>query len=111
MQSASNTKMDRTFGVVPEVRPSAPWRVVKVEALPDWALRVTFMDGLSGMVDLKAFLAQERVEGTPFEPLRGEQHFREAGIVLGAVSWPGGADLSPAAMYEGIQAKGVWTPG
>jgi len=43
-----------------------------------------------------------------FEPLRSPAVFARAGIVLGAVQWPDGADLAPDVMYDAIRKHGVW---
>ena len=37
----------------------------------DRRLRVTFVDGIEGEVDMRAFLADPKVDGTIFEPLVG----------------------------------------
>jgi hypothetical protein len=37
---------------MPTIISSMPWWVVQVEALADFQLRVTFPDGLTGIVDL-----------------------------------------------------------
>jgi hypothetical protein len=90
------------------VRPSAPWRVKHVEVLPGRRLLVTFVDGLSGEVDLAAWLASPGVAGTVFEPLREEAFFGKAFLDLGVVTWPNGADLAPDAMHEEIRRAGRW---
>jgi hypothetical protein len=91
------------------VRPAAPWRVAAVEALSGTRLRVSFVDGTAGDVEMQAFLDSVEVEGTVFEPLRDPERFKQVRVVLGAVAWPNGADLAPDAMYDAIRARGVWT--
>ena len=54
-------------------------------------------------------LASAQTDGTVFEPLRDPELFSQARIVMGAVTWPNGADLAPDAMHDEIRAKGVWT--
>ena len=71
-------------------------------------LQVDFADGTSGEVRLQAFLESPRVDGTAFEQLRDENAFRRAGVELGAVAWPNGADLAPDAMYDAIRSAGHW---
>jgi hypothetical protein len=85
-----------------------PWRVSSVTAFPDSRLRVTFVDGLSGEVDMRGFLALPKVDGTVFEALRDMTIFVQARVVLGAVQWPNGADLAPDAMHDAIREHGVW---
>jgi hypothetical protein len=70
---------------------------------------VTFVDGVSGEVDMRAFLARPEVNGTVFEALRDPQVFERVTLILGAASWPNGADLAPDAMYDAIRANGTWT--
>jgi hypothetical protein len=71
-------------------------------------LRVTFVDGTAGEVDMRAFLRSPKVDGTVFEPLRAPAVFAQAETILGAVQWPNGADLAPDAMYDAIRERGVW---
>jgi hypothetical protein len=97
--------------VIPTPCPAAPWRVVAAEPLPGLRLRVTFTDGTSGEVRLEPFLATPQVGGSVFEPLRDPEAFRQVRVELGAVTWPGGADLAPDAMYDAIRAKGHWVVG
>jgi hypothetical protein len=79
-----------------------------VTALSDTRLRVTFVDGTAGEVDMRAFLSSPKVRSTVFEPLRDPAVFAQAEMILGAVQWPNGADLVPDAMYDAIRERGVW---
>ena len=108
MPSTEAAATDPTAGVVPPPRPSAPWRVQSVEALPGLRLQVRFADGTSGQVDMKRFLGSPDIHGTVFEPLVDESLFGQVRVDLGAVVWPTGADLSPDAMYDAIRASGEW---
>src|SRR5687767_139583 len=76
---------NRASEVVPEIRPAAPWRVRSLETLPGSRLRVTFMDGTRGEVDMAKMLASPQTDGTVFEPLRDPAFFSRARIVMGAV--------------------------
>jgi hypothetical protein len=69
---------------------------------------VQFIDGTSGDVMLRGFLASPQVNGTIFEPLRDPEVFRQVRVEMGAVAWPNGADLAPDAMYDSIKATGRW---
>ncbi len=108
MQSTSAPQTDRTVGVNPPIKHLVPWRVVTVEALPGMRLRVEFVDGTNGEVELKGFLADDRVRGTVFEPLRETAFFARVSVVGGTVEWPNGADLAPDAMYDAIRQSGRW---
>lgn len=74
----------------------------------DRCLRVTFVDGTEGEVDMRGFLADPKLDGTIFEPLRDPKTFAQVGVVLGAIEWANGADLAPDAMYDAIREHGVW---
>lgn len=108
MQPTANTETDRAVEIPPEIRHTVPWRVNSVTILPDEQLEVTFVDGTSGKVDMRAFLSSWKVEGTVFERLRDPMAFAEARVVMGAIQWPNGADLAPDAMYDAIRENGVW---
>jgi hypothetical protein len=108
MSPTEITKTDSAAGVVPNPRPAAPWRVVRVEARPGLRLHVTFADGTAGEVQLQPFLESARVAGTIFEALRDPALFTQAQVELGAVTWPNGADLAPDSMYDVIRLHGHW---
>jgi len=109
MQPIEVSKADSAAGVVPPPRPTAPWRVARVEARPGMCLHVTFADGTTGEVRLQPFLESARVAGTIFQALRDPALFNQVGIELGALTWPNGADLAPDSMYDAIRSHGVWT--
>ena len=108
MQSVAAPKSDRIPKAVPEIRPTVSWRVVSVAALPERRLKVTFVDGTEGEVDLGRFLAGPAVKGTVFEALREVDFFTRVDVQMGAVQWPNGADLAPDAMYDAIRQDGCW---
>lgn len=108
MQPTANTETDRASEVAPEIRHTVPWRVTSVTVLADARLELTFVDGTSGKLDMREFLSSNKVEGTVFEPLRDPAVFAEAHVVMGAIHWPGGADLAPDTMYDAIRERGVW---
>ncbi len=94
---------------MPTIRPAAAWGVISVEVLPQARLRVTFVDGTAGQVEMQGLLEGPGVVGTVFEPLRDPGFLAQAAVVSGAVQWPNGADLAPDAMYDAIRARGVWS--
>jgi len=87
---------------------SMPWRVTHVEALADFRLRVTFLDGLTGIVDLSRLVHSP--DAGVFAALADPVRFAEVGLAYGAVTWPGEVDLAPDAMYHALQQNAVWTP-
>ena len=74
--------------------------------MPGHRLRVRFIDGLEGLVDMSA-LVHAPGAGV-FAALADPKRFAEAGIEYGAVAWPGEIDLAPDAMYAAIKANGEW---
>ncbi len=108
MRSTATPETHRTPEVAPAIKHTVPWRLTSVTALPDARLRVTFVDGTVGEVDMCAFLRKPQLDATVFEPLRDPAFFAAACVVLGAVQWPNGADLAPDAMYDAIRDGGVW---
>ncbi|MBM2809339.1 MAG: uncharacterized protein HW416_98 [Chloroflexi bacterium] len=110
MQPATTPETGSTAAVVPTIRHTVPWRVVSIEPLPNMRLRVSFVDGTAGEVDLGGFLTDPRVVGTVFESLRDPLAFAQAAVVMGAVQWPNGADLAPDTMYDAIREHGRWAP-
>ncbi len=89
--------------IAPVVRPAMPWRVASVEALPDSRLRVRFLDGLEGVVDMSALIASPNAG--VFAALVSTEAFNRAFVALGAVCWPGGLDIAPDAIYAEIKAS------
>jgi hypothetical protein len=83
-----------------------PWRLAAVEALPGFRLRVQFMDGTEGTVDLMG-LIQSPGAGV-FAALADPSLFSQVFIEHGAVTWPGEIDLAPDAMYAEIKKAGTW---
>ncbi|MGH8645880.1 MAG: DUF2442 domain-containing protein [Gammaproteobacteria bacterium] len=108
MQSNAATEADRTPEVAPTIRHTVPWRVRSVSALPEFRLRVTFVDGTAGEVEMSALLRSTEIDGTVFALLRDPAVFGQVRVQLGAVQWPNGVDLAPDAMYDEIKAHGRW---
>ena len=108
MRPTENPESNRTAEVEPAIWHTVPWRVMSVAALPDSRLRVAFVDGMVGDVDMRLFLGDPKIAGTIFEPLRNLAVFAQARVVLGAIQWPNGADLAPDAMYDAIREYSVW---
>lgn len=106
MLTQSVTKKDSTTALIPEIQPRMPWRVVYVTALEGFRLRVGFVDGLEGVVDMSA-LVHSPSAGV-FAQLANPADFAEVFVEHGAVTWPGELDLAPDAMYREIKQNGEW---
>ncbi len=83
-----------------------PWRVASVEALANFRLKVRFLDGTEGTVDMSR-LVRSDLAGV-FAALADPVRFAQAFVDHGAVTWPGEIDLAPDAMYRAIKASGEW---
>ena len=104
MPAEAAAKDDRAASVTPAIRPTAPWRVQEVTALPDDRLFVRFVDGLTGIVDLSALIASP--QAGVFARLRDRTLFEQVHVEMGAVVWPGELDLAPDAMHAAIKKHG-----
>jgi hypothetical protein len=108
MRDQGATVEDRTSTVIPPIVCDHPDDVAEVRVLGDFRLEVRFFDGTSGMVDMSALV--HSVGAGVFAGLADPARFAEVGIELGAVTWPGGLDLAPDAMYQALREYGVWKP-
>ena len=104
MSLAHDTTEDRSASLT--IRPAAAWRVQAVETLSNYRLKVRFVDGLEGIVDMQMMIWS--TGAGVFEALRDPAVFAQAHVELGVVTWPGELDLAPDAMYDEIKAHGTW---
>jgi Protein of unknown function (DUF2442) len=86
----------------------AAWSISRFKVLPNYKIEVSFADGTSGIADLAPRLSQGPL-GDGFDPLCDERVFAGAYLEHGALTWPGGIDLAPDAMYQRIRASGIST--
>jgi hypothetical protein len=103
MQPQPVAEEDSAAVVAPAVRPAMPWRVVSVEALQGYRLRVCFRDGLEGVVDMSRLVASS--DAGVFAALADSEAFNRVFVALGAVCWPDGLDIAPDAIYAAIKAS------
>lgn len=106
MRPQSAAQKDSSAAVTPPIRPRMPWRVVKARPLDGYRLRVRFVDGLEGEVDMSA-LVRSPVAGV-FARLADSSLFAQVFVEHGAVMWPGEIDLAPDAMHAEIAKQGKW---
>lgn len=101
MRAQSNPQENSTLTLTPPVTPRMPWRVVSVQALPDFKLSVQFVDGTQGVIDLthKVHASNAGV----FAVLADPSFFAQVFVEHGAVTWPGEIDLAPDAMYTQVR--------
>ena len=84
----------------------ANWSIINFKLLPGHKISVLFADGTSGTADLSPRLSQGRL-GDGFDPLCDESVFSQVCLEFGALTWPGGIDLAPDALYEQICETGA----
>ena len=74
--------------------------VVSVQPLPEHRLRVTFDDGVDGIVNVAQMVQFTGV----FEPLHDPDFFAKVNVnaELGTVYWPNDADLDSDVLYATI---------
>lgn len=75
---------------------SRPARIIDVERLGGFRLRLKFSDGLVRELDLDRMF-----EGGSFESLRDPAEFARATVdeVAGTLAWPNGIDLDPDVLH------------
>lgn len=105
MPIQTNTPQDSTPGI--NASPSAPWRVAAVSVLPEYKLAVTFRDGSSATLDLSSL--REAKDVGIYGALADPKFFEQATLALGAITWPNGADLDPAWIYEETRNRKLWS--
>jgi hypothetical protein len=103
MPSQASTQENPAAGVVP----AAPWRVNAVTVLPNHQLAVTFRDGRYGVLDCSA--VQKPGDHGIYAPLADDDFFSRVEIELGVPTWPNGADLDPAWLYEELAQRKLWS--
>ena len=84
----------------------AVWSIIRFKVLPKYKIEISFADGTSGVADLAPRLSQGPL-GDGFDTLCDEKVFSQVYLEYGALTWPGGVDLAPDAMYQRIQASGT----
>lgn len=75
-------------------------KVVQVDPLPDYRLRVRFDNGFEGIVDLSNDLWGEMAA-----PLKDVAFFSQVFIEYGAVTWPNEYDMCPDALYHRLSGE------
>ncbi len=103
MPIEATAETDRTAGITP----GAPWRIKALTVLPGHRLAVTFQDGTYGVADLSSVV--KAPECGIFCALKDAAFFAEARLDLGVVTWPNGADLDPAWMYDELAKSKTWS--
>jgi Protein of unknown function (DUF2442) len=80
--------------------------VLRVRALDDHRLWLSFTDGNEGVRDLSDLLASG---GPMVEPLRDPDYFARVFVEMGTPTWPNGFDLDPINLYMQLRDSGALT--
>jgi len=70
-------------------------RIIDVDYIKDYTLRLKFSDGVTKEVDLKPYLT-----GEVFGELLDMGKFVQYGLTPVTIEWANGADLAPEFLYE-----------
>jgi hypothetical protein len=78
-------------------------KVMSLERLGGFRLRVRFSDGSEGTHD---FVGMVNEPGPMLEPLRNEAYFARVFLEFGAPTWPNGFDIAPEWLRREMEAAG-----
>ena len=92
--------------ITSRIIPAAAWRLTKIKALDNYKVEVEFTDGTPGYVEMMRFIMKNNAG--IFSKLKDKALFNQAYIEYGVLTWPGGIDLAPDAMYDAIKQTGHW---
>lgn len=72
-------------------------KLTNAEYIGGYCIKISFSDGVSGIIDLS-----EELWGEVFEPLKDSAKFRDfrVDLELGTIVWCTGADLAPEYLHE-----------
>ena len=72
-------------------------KVIKVEAMDPYIIKITFNDEKVKIIDIEPILY-----GTYFEPLRNPELFKKLRLNrdIQTIEWPNGADFHPETLYN-----------
>ena len=78
------------------------YRVTGVKVLRPYVIEVTFIDGLTNVIDLAPEL-----HGPVFEPLKDPAYFEQVTVdaIGGTICWPNGADFAPEFLRYGRERR------
>jgi hypothetical protein len=79
-------------------------KVLKVERLGGFRLRLHFSDGTNGERDFSDVVAER---GPMVEPLRDPTFFARVFVELGTLTWPNHFDLDSIALHDEMKDAGL----
>ncbi|MGB8366476.1 MAG: DUF2442 domain-containing protein [Rhizomicrobium sp.] len=82
-------------------------KVVRVEPLGGYRLRIWFSNGAEGTRDFAEIIAEG---GAMVAPLRDEIFFARAFVQNGVPAWPNGFDIDAIALFQEMRDAGLLHP-
>jgi len=79
-------------------------KILKLEKLGGFRLRLYFSDGTEGERDFSDIVAEV---GPMVEPLRDPDFFGRAFLEYGTLAWPNGYDLDSIALHDEMKTAGL----
>jgi hypothetical protein len=79
-------------------------KIVRVEKLGGFRLRLQFSDGTEGERDFADIVT---AGGSMLEPLRDPAFFGRVFVELGTLTWPNGFDLDSIALHDQMKTSGL----
>lgn len=80
------------------------WHVIRAQLRGPYRLKLWFSDGQAGEWDF-SHLTEDR--GEFMRPFQDAAFFERVWIEFGALTWPNGYDLSPAALHDDMVSAGA----
>ncbi len=71
--------------------------ITKAGYIKDFKVKLTFNDGLEGIVDLKSHL-----DGKVYEPLKDVDFFKKFKLDSWTLTWQNDSDFAPEFLYEQV---------
>jgi hypothetical protein len=97
-------KTDPLQNSSPGITPPMPWRIAEVHPLEEYELKICFIDGLEGIVDMTNLIMGSN--SGVFSILRDKKIFDKVFLQYGVLTWPGELDLAPDTLYDEIKKQG-----
>jgi hypothetical protein len=77
------------------------WDIINLEYLGGYRLRLTFLSGEMGDVDLSKYVSYNGV----FSRFADLDYFRQVDIDSGVLTWPNDVDIAPETIYSMATGK------
>ncbi|MEI9990312.1 MAG: DUF2442 domain-containing protein [Rhizomicrobium sp.] len=78
-------------------------KIVEIEPVGPWRLRLRFSDGSEGVHDFASMVAEG---GEMVAPLKDQAFFAKAHIEYGVPTWPNGFDIDAIALHMDMKSAG-----